>query len=126
MFQEEFLSKLKNLLPNDKSPKSFQDSFLQILNFLAPLKTKYARANKAPFMNKELQKAIIIGSNKSNKFLKKRTESNKKAYSKQRNICVNILRKTKKHYYSNLEVNKVADNKKFWKIGKQTISKQLL
>ena len=28
MFREEFLSKLKYLLPNDKSLKGFQDSFL--------------------------------------------------------------------------------------------------
>ena len=62
---EEFLSKLKDLLPNDKSLKSFQHSCLKIWNPLAPLKVKYVRANQAPFMNRvfhELQKAIIISS----------------------------------------------------------------
>ena len=34
-------------------------------------------------------------SKQRNKFLQDRTKSNRKAYFKQRNICVNILRKTK-------------------------------
>ena len=60
LFREEFLSKLKHLLPNDKSLKIFQDSCLQILNSLAPLEAKYVCANQAPLMNKELQKDIMI------------------------------------------------------------------
>ena len=47
LLQEEFLPKLKDLLPNDKSLKGLQDSCLQILNSLAPLKTKYVCANQA-------------------------------------------------------------------------------
>ena len=43
LFREEFLSKLKNLLPNEKILKGFEDSCLQILNSLAPLKTKYVK-----------------------------------------------------------------------------------
>ena len=78
LFQEEFLSKLKDLLPNDKSLKGFQDSCLQILNSLAPLQTKYACANQAPFMNKELQKAKLLRSKLRNKYSKNRSESNKK------------------------------------------------
>ena len=65
-------------------------------------------------MNKELHKDIMIKSKLRNKFLKDRTKKNKKAYRNKRNICVNILRKTKKQYYSNLEISKAADNKKFW------------
>ena len=62
---EEFLSKLKDLLPNHKSLKSFQHSCLKIWHPLAPVKVKYVRANQAPFMNRvfhESQKAIIISS----------------------------------------------------------------
>ena len=50
LLQEEFPSKFKDLLPNDKSLKGVQDSCLQILDSLAPLKTKYLRANETPFM----------------------------------------------------------------------------
>ena len=48
-------------------------------------------------------------------FLKSRSKSDKKAYNKQRNKCVSLLRKTKKAYYSNLNVKDIADNKKFCK-----------
>ena len=41
--------------------------------------------------------------------------NDKKAYNKQRNKCVSLLRKTKKTYYSNLNVKDVVGNKKFWK-----------
>ena len=40
----------------------------------------------------------MIRSELRNEFLRDRTDSNKKAYYKQRNICV----KSKKQYYSNL------------------------
>ena len=81
LFQEEFLSKLKDLLSNDRSLKGFQDPCLQILNYLTPLKAKYVRANRAPFMNKDLQKAFTIRSKLRIGFLKGRTESNRKTYT---------------------------------------------
>ena len=67
---------------------------------------------------KRYKKAIMIRSKLRNKFLRNRNESNKKAYSKQRNTCVNILFKTKKQCYPKFEVSKVVDNKKFWKTVK--------
>ena len=47
------LSQHKYLLPNDKSLKGFQDSFLQILNPLTSWKTTFVLLNQAYFMNKE-------------------------------------------------------------------------
>ena len=82
LFLEEFISELKDLLPNDKNLKGFQDSCLQILNSLIPLKTKYVEY----VQNKELQKAIMIRS----KIRNNKTKSNKKTYCKQRNTCVNM------------------------------------
>ena len=61
-------------------------------------------------------------SKQRNNYLKDKTKSNRKAYFKQRNICVNILRKTRKQCYSNPGVSKAADNKKFWKTVKNFIS----
>ena len=52
-----------------------------------------------------------------NQFLKNRTDENESRCTKQRNYFVSILRKTKTHYYSNLEKN-VADNEAAWKIVK--------
>ena len=44
-----------------------------------------------------------------------RTTINFKNYKKQRYICVNILRKSKKKYFNNIDVKNVTDNKKFLK-----------
>ena len=64
----------------------------------------------------------MVKSKLRKKFLKSRSESDKKAFNKQRNKCVSLLRKTKKAYYSNLNVKDVVDNKKFWKTIKSFFS----
>ena len=95
---------------------------MSILNRHAPMKEKLVRANNSPFMNKTLNKAIITRSRLKNKFLKKTNEENKSIYSKQRNYCVNLLRKVKKNYYANLNLKYITDNKKFWNIVKPFFS----
>ena len=117
IFREELLKSLSET--NNESFEGFQKTCLSALNKLAPLKKKYIRANQAPFFNKELQQAIMCRSKLRNKFLKQRSVNNKKAYNKQRNFCTNLLRKTKKTYYSNLDTKNVVDNKKFWKTVKK-------
>ena len=57
-----------------------------------------------------------------NQFLKARTDENKSRYTKQRNYCVQLLRKTKARYYSNLDEKNVTDNKAFWKTVKRFLS----
>ena len=52
------------------------------------------------------------------KFLQTRSESDKKAYNKQRNKCISLLKKIKKAYYSNLNVKDIVNNKTFWKTVK--------
>ena len=47
-------------------------------------------------MNKELKKAIMVRSKLRKKFLKNRSEEDRKAYNKQRNMCFKLLRKIKK------------------------------
>ena len=49
-----------------------------------------------------------------NIFLQNRSEENRIRYTKQRNFCVSLLRKTKR-YYENLNEKSVIDNKLFWK-----------
>ena len=48
-----------------------------------------------------------------NAYLEDRTRGAKIAYKKQRKVCVNILRKSKKCYYENLDTKDISDNKKF-------------
>ena len=73
-------------------------------------------------MNKELKKAIMVRSKLRNKFLKSRSEEDRKAYNKQRNMCVRLLKKTKRSYFSILNTKRVVDNKKFWKTVKSSFS----
>ena len=53
-----------------------------------------------------------------NKFRQERTISSHVAYKKQRNICVKLLRKTKKDFFNNLDVKRVANNEQFYKTVK--------
>ena len=46
---------------------------------------------------------------------KYRTEDNLANYKKQRNICLNFLRKTKAEYSQKLNVKDLSDNRKFRK-----------
>ena len=47
-------------------------------------------------------------------------------YKKQRNICIKLLRKTKKEFFNNLDVKHVPDNKQFWKIVKPCLTDKTL
>ena len=124
LFRDQVLNKLinSNLQISDKGLKHFKETCLSVVNTIAPLKSRFIRANQAPFINKEIQRGVMVRSKLRKKFLKSRSESDKKAYNKQRNKCVSLLRKTKKAYYSNLNVKDVVDNKKFWKTIKSFFS----
>ena len=86
--------------------RTFKETVFNIFNKYAPIKRKYVRANEAPFMTKELHKAIMKRSRLRNNFLKDRTENNQKNLKHQRNFCEKLLRTTKKSYYSNLDIKK--------------------
>ena len=73
-------------------------------------------------MNKELKKAIMVRSKLRKKFLKNRSEEDRKAYNKQRNMCFKLLRKIKKVTFQIWIQKCVVDNKKFWKTVKSSFS----
>ena len=101
--------------------ENVQTNIVNIFNKHAPLKRRYVRANQAPFMNKKLSKEIMTRSRLRNKFLKTKTDANRKAYNKQRNYCVSLFRREKKSFFNNLDTKKIVDNKHFW----QTVEKLL-
>ena len=78
--------------------EDFNNTFKNVLNKHAPLKTKTIRANNVPFMNKNLQKQVMTRSRLKNKFNKVPSVENENAYKKQRNLCVNLFRKAKREY----------------------------
>ena len=90
-----------------------------------PLKKKYLRANDGPFMIRELRKAIMKRSRLKNSFNKVRTNENRAAHKKQRNLCVKILRQNKKSCYAQLDPKVVSDNKKFRKTVKPLFSNKI-
>ena len=79
---------------SEKNLKCFKETLLCKFNKDAPIKRKYVHANEAPFMTKELHKAIMKRSRLRNK---------------------KLLRSTKKSYFNNLDINKINDNRSFWK-----------
>ena len=66
----------------------------------------------------EGHEAIMHRSKLRNRYNKNKTVENFHAYKTQRNRCVNILRKTKRDYYRNLELKDFTDSRKFWKTFK--------
>ena len=101
---------------------TFHQAFMTVLEKYAPTKEKRVRANNAPFMNKTLSKAIMTRSRLHNRYNKNPTQDNLVAYKKQRNLCVKLSRKTKRDYYNNIKINKVTDNKTFWRTIKPLFS----
>ena len=78
-------------------------TFLTVLNKQGPLKTKFLRHDNNPFMTKELRKIIMKRSQLKNRYNKNRNYEKWYLYKRQRNFCINLLRKTKRNYFTNRE-----------------------
>ena len=80
---ELFCADLIKELSNNSIPEDdligFLDRCKKSLDYHAAPKRKYIRANQAPFITKELNKEIMTRSRLRNKFLRLRSEENKKA-----------------------------------------------
>ena len=48
-----------------------------------------------------------------NKFLNSKSDLARRAYNKQQNICVSLIRQEKNSFFSNLKTKDVNDNKTF-------------
>ena len=120
IFRDSLLEELSQVRINNDDDGF--NNFLRIcrntLDRFAPRKKKYIRGNNAPFMNKTLSKEIMKRSNLRNKYLKSRSEEDRQRFRKQRNLCVSLLRKIKRSYYSNLNKKNLMENRKFWKTVK--------
>ena len=78
--QRSILYKLinSNLQISNKDLKHFKETCLSVVNTIAPLKSRFIRANQAPFINKEVQRGVMVRSKLRKKFLKSRSKSGKK------------------------------------------------
>ena len=84
----------------------------------APIKQRYVRANQAPFINKTINKEIMKRSRLRNEFLNTKSDTDRKAYIKQRNLCVSLIRREKRNFFNNISTRDIPDNKTFWKAVK--------
>ena len=98
---EKFRSDIQSFA-SEKNLKCFKETVFCICNKHAPVKRKYARANEAPFVKKELRKAITKRSRLRNKFLKMKSITDRKNYNVQRNFCKKLLRSTKNHILNHI------------------------
>ena len=121
---ENFRDELRQRLSNQPitNYKMFEDIFLEVLNKHAPFKKKVFRANHKPYMTKALRKAIMRRSALENKYHRDKLPTSNKAYKKQRNFTRRLMKREKKNYFSNLDVNNFTDNKKFWNTVKPLFS----
>ena len=92
---EAFIDELQVAFSDRYSFRTFKNVIDHSLKKHAPLKKRYVRANQAPFMNKKINKEIMKRSRLRNKFLKSKTDVDRRAYNKQRNLCVSLIRKEK-------------------------------
>ena len=125
LFRSELDYELSKLDVCNLELEHFLNIFIEILNKHASIKKKYLRANQGELMSKELNKAIMTRSRLRNRYLKEKSADSKIAYDKQRNYCVNLLRRTKKKYFANINISSITDNKKFWKTVKPLFSDKI-
>ena len=128
IFRDTLLEELSQVRINndDDEFNNFLRTCWNTLDRFAPRKKKYIRGNNALFINKALSREIMKRSNLRNKYLKSRSEEDKQRFRKQRNLCVSLLRKTKRSYYSNLNEKSVIDNRTFWKTVKPILSNKFV
>ena len=119
-FQMELKEKLEEIF--NSSFDIFLEEFKTCLDNFAPLKEKKIRFNNSIFMTKSLRKAIVLISQLKRKFKNNKSEEHSKKYKQQRNYCARLLHKAKMEYFQNMDVNKINDNKIFWKTVKPRIS----
>ena len=95
--------------------ETFEEEFLKVLNKHAPLKKKFIRVNHAPYMTKNLRKAIMKRSQLENKYISNSTVKNTNKYKKHKTFCSKLYKKERKKFYFQLDIKNITDNKLFWK-----------
>ena len=124
-FDDPLKINLENIKDNN-TYDVFEKIFLEILDKQAPLKTKILRHNNNSFMSKELRKNIMLRSKLKNSFNKDRSYENWCKYKRQRNFCVNLLRKTKRNFFKNVNEKKISDTFKFTFVSSEDVKKEIM
>ena len=120
VFMADFQNRISQVTSenNDLEFDIFKAVLNQAIQKHAPIKQRYVRANQAPFINKTINKEIMKRSRLRNKFLNTKSDIDRKAYNKQRNLCVSLIRREKKNFFNNINTRDITNNKTFWKTVK--------
>ena len=105
--------KLDSLEKSDKS--LINNTFSNVLNSHAPIKTKILQVISYQFMTVTLWRAIMTRSRLKNIYLKSRSEENWVKHKRQQNFCTNLLRETKQKHSCNVSIKDLNDSKRFCK-----------
>ena len=106
--------------------ETFEGMFLSTLNLHAPLKKKTIRGNHAPYMNRNVRKAMMRRNQLHTKWTKTCKDQDKVTFKNQRKLVSELLKKAKKNYYNNLDDKDVLDNKKFWNQIKSSFTDKVI
>ena len=83
-----------------------------------PLKQKQIRGNRAPFMTKDLSKAIMNKSKTKNKYLSWPSRKIFISHKKIKNKCNSLTKKVKRQFFKQATKNGIMTNKKIWRTVK--------
>ena len=119
-FRRDLREKIRGIVVKDYD--SFERAFLYVLNIHAPYKKKVVRANQKSYVTKRLRKAIMNRSYLEHKFYSSQTTLDCLAFKKQKNYCNRLYKTERRKYYSNLNLNEILGNKKFWNTTKPLFS----
>ena len=103
---------------NDLEFDIFKAALNEAIEKHATIKQRYVRANQAPCINKTINKEIMKRSRLRNKLLNTKSDIDRKAYNKQSNLCVSLIRWEKKSFFNNISTRDITDNRTFWKTVK--------
>ena len=99
----------------DEPYKKLTEIFNDILNHHAPLKQKQVRGNHAPFMTKDLSKAIMNKSKAKNKYLNWPSRENFISYKRTKHKSNSLSEKTKRDFFKETTKDGIMTSKKFWR-----------
>ena len=126
--QENFLSDVKHAkfecdgTNPDKSYDHPTNTFRNVVDKHAPIKTKFLRGNNALFMNPELKKAMYTRARLKRRLNKHPSKKNEVAFKKQRNHCVALRKKAIKNHFKRVTSNGLMSNTAFWDLVKPFLS----
>ncbi len=122
-FRDQLENELNKLNEDNLNYDAIKETLVTLLDTHPPVKMRLSTANNAPYMNNNLRKAIMTRSRLKNLYNKTPNVENEMNYKKQRNYCVNLL-KSKRRYYHNIDIRRVTNSRKFWKVVKPFFSEK--